>query len=63
MIAAAVWAWFTPENPEQAGTTPDNVPMSQDQREAYRAESETYISTYTICDFDFCRGMDDLYYK
>ena len=47
MIAAAVWAWFTPENPEQAGTTPDNVPMSQDQREAYRAESETYISTWT----------------
>ena len=29
MIAAAVWAWFTPDNPEQADTTPDNVPMSQ----------------------------------
>ena len=47
MIAAAVWAWFTPDNPEQAGATPDNVPMSQDQIEAYRAESETYISTWT----------------
>ena len=47
MIAAAVWAWFTPDNPEQADTTPDNVPMSQDQMEAYRAESETYISTWT----------------
>jgi len=29
MIAAAVWAWFTPDNLEQADTTPDNVPMSQ----------------------------------
>ena len=47
MIITAAWAWFTPNNPEQAGTTPDNVPMNPDEIEKYRAESDTYVSTWT----------------
>lgn len=47
MIVTAVWAWFTPNNPEQAGATPDNAPMSKDQIETYRAESNTFVSKWT----------------
>lgn len=42
-IVAALWAWFTLDNPEQAGATLDIVPMSQDQIKAYRTESENYV--------------------
>lgn len=47
MIVTAIWAFFTPNNPEQAGATPDNVPMTKDQMAAYRAESDAYVSTWT----------------
>lgn len=29
MIVTAIWAWFTPNTPEEAGCTPDNVPISE----------------------------------
>ncbi|MFP3154725.1 MFS transporter [Lachnospiraceae bacterium ZAX-1] len=47
MIVSAIWAWFTPDKPEQAGATPDNVPMSKEQMDAYRAESDAYVSSWT----------------
>ncbi|MDR2741793.1 MAG: MFS transporter [Treponema sp.] len=47
MILSAVWGWFIPDRPEQAGATPDNVPMDNEEIEAYRARSNTYVSPWT----------------
>jgi OFA family oxalate/formate antiporter-like MFS transporter len=47
MIVSALWGWFIPDRPELAGVTPDNQPMDKDQIEAYRAQSNTYVSSWT----------------
>lgn len=48
MIVTAIWALFIPNNPEQAGATPDNVPMSKEELADYRAKSDTYVSQWTF---------------
>ncbi len=47
MLLVAVWSLFMKNNPEEAGATPDNVPMSPDEMEAYRQESNSYVSPWT----------------
>jgi sugar phosphate permease len=47
MILSALWGWFILDRPEQAGTTPDNKPMDKDQIEAYRVQSQNYVSPWT----------------
>lgn len=47
MLLVALWAVFMKNNPEDMGATPDNVPMSPDEMEAYRAESNSYVSPWT----------------
>lgn len=48
MIVVAVWGLFMKNNPEDAGATPDNVPMSQQEVEAYRQEANAYVSPWTF---------------
>ncbi len=47
IAVSAVWAWFTPDSPENAGATPDNIPMTKDQIDLYRRESDAYVSPWT----------------
>lgn len=47
IVVSAIWAWFTPDSPEKAGATPDNIPMTQSQIETYRRESAAYVSPWT----------------
>lgn len=48
MLAVAVWGLFVKDNPEDAGATPDNVPMSPDEMDAYRREADSYVSPWTF---------------
>lgn len=48
IVLSAVWAIFLPDKPENAGATPDNVPMSSEVIEAYRREANAYVSPWTF---------------
>lgn len=45
---SAAWAFFLPDKPEDAGSTPDNVPMSREVMDAYREEAKSYVSPWTF---------------
>ena len=47
MIIGALWAFFTPNKPEDVGATPDNEPMTKEEIVAYRKESDNYVSPWT----------------
>jgi len=42
------WVAFIPNNPEDAGATPDNLPMAKEDIEKYRAEANSYVSPWTF---------------
>lgn len=48
IVLTVVFCFFLPNNPEDAGTTPDNYPMQPDEIEAYRAEANAYVSPWTM---------------
>ena len=47
ILAVAVWGLFIKNNPEDAGATPDNVPMTESEMDAYRKEASAYVSPWT----------------
>lgn len=48
IILMVIFCVFIPNKPEEAGATPDNLPMRQEDVEAYREEANAYQSSWNI---------------
>lgn len=48
IIVVSFWALATKSRPEQAGASPDNIEMTEEEADLYRAEINQYVSDWTL---------------
>lgn len=57
ILLLLIFTIFLPNNPEDAGTTPDQVPMNTEEIAEYRAAANSYVSPWTTGRLLRCKEM------
>lgn len=57
ILLLVIFTVFLPNNPEDAGTTPDQVPMDEAEIADYRAAANAYVSPWTTKHLIRCKEM------
>lgn len=57
ILLLIIFTVFLPNNPEDAGTTPDQIPMDKSEIEDYRRAANSYVSPWTTKTLIRCKEM------
>lgn len=57
ILLLIIFTVFLPNNPEDAGSTPDQVPMDEEEIAGYRAAANAYVSPWTNKHLVRCKEM------